>query len=773
MISKLLRRSLLFALLLFLFQNLHAQEERPKVALVLSGGGAKGLAHIPLLQAMDSLGIVPDLVVGTSMGSIIGGLYAMGYSGDSIANLMRSVDWDRLIGGTVALDQVSVEEKSEFRRYLVGFDYKKGKFKVGSHVLNDQNLRELFYTLTFPTYGITDFDDLPIAYRAVATDIVNGAEVVIDKGPLSDAMRASMALPGIFSPFPYNGTLLVDGGVLNNFPVDVAKDLGADLVIGSDVGNNMLPKEKLDNIPAVLFQAGMLSSNLKNPENRRLTTIMIDNAPHLTYETGDFTRSSEIYEQGKVAVAENIEALKKLADTLRPYPRIRPGLPKNNAQPYLDTVMYQGISKENIALVRARTDLHKGQVLTVGEMMQGMSRAMGTTIFNHIDYRPIINNDTMGLLLVGHERAQHQFKGSLHYDGYNGVGLVANYTGRNVLGAASRSLITLDVSEYRKLRAQHQKNFGGEREWWWRTEFFVGRLGRKLFLNGNNVDDIRQDYFQFDNQVNYNLNPLRSYVGLGLDFDITHVKPRRDPDLGYNATDLRNYQFNSFELYAQYSSNSLNDVYYPIRGSRLGVRLGRALTDWVNLDFVDPAMTDIKGRTNDYTKFTLDYMARWPLNKRLVMVLGAGVGYIFEDPLKAGQTAFTDYGIGGKFYFGGNLPDARSGNIPFPGLKPSELFLSQFTRADLGLQYKVGGKFYISPHVDAAALGFGRFDDYVSGIFSDTGGWQDMDRPAFIFSAGSTFSYNSLLGPIDFDIAWVNDIDKLRLFISIGFPFNP
>ena len=152
-------------------------------------------------------------------------------------------------------------------------------------------------------YRAEHFDELPIPFRAMATDIVNGKEVILDSGSLSFAMRASISIPGVFSVMPYQETLLVDGGVLNNFPVDVAKEMGADIIIGSDVGGNMLPKEKLESLySALLFQAGMLNSNLKNPENQTPCDVLIDHLPHLTYSTADFAKSEIIMEEGKIRV---------------------------------------------------------------------------------------------------------------------------------------------------------------------------------------------------------------------------------------------------------------------------------------------------------------------------------------------------------------------------------------------------------------------------------------------------------------------------------------
>ena len=166
--------SILCSILFFIQKGTSQELEKPKVALVLSGGGAKGLAHIPLLQTLDSLGIVPDLIVGTSMGSVVGGFYAMGYSGDSIASITKHADWDLLLGGRTSLNDVGVEEKSEFGKYLVDFDIAKEKLKLRSSLLNDQHLRSFFTVYTYSTYALPNFDSLPIPYRAVTTDIVNG-----------------------------------------------------------------------------------------------------------------------------------------------------------------------------------------------------------------------------------------------------------------------------------------------------------------------------------------------------------------------------------------------------------------------------------------------------------------------------------------------------------------------------------------------------------------------------------------------------------------------
>ena len=473
---------IILALFILAPQFIFSQNKKPKVALVLSGGGAKGLAHIPLLQTLDSLGIVPDLVVGTSMGSIVGGLYAMGYSGDSIAAIVKVIDWDVILGGAISLKDVGVEEKSEFKKYLTELDLVKGKPKLSDALLKDQKLREYITSLTYQVYGVTDFDDLSIPFRAMTTDIVNGEEVLLGGGSLALAMRASMSIPGVFKPVPYKETLLVDGGILNNFPTDIAKNMGADIIIGSDVGGGMAPIDKLDNIASLLFQASMLTSNLKDPVNRKLCDILINHEPNLTYSTGDFAKGNILYEEGKIATNQNMDKFVALAEKLKGFEQREHKLPDVIDEIILDTIIYKNISEANLDLVQARAGFEVNKKYSSQDIIDGVDKAMGTNLFSQITYTPILEDDLTGLELNGLEHSQHQVKGSLHYDTYRGVGLVVNYTGRNIIGKASRLLGTVDIAQQPRFQLQYQKNFGDYKKWWWRSDARYDYLKNRVFI---------------------------------------------------------------------------------------------------------------------------------------------------------------------------------------------------------------------------------------------------------------------------------------------------
>lgn len=748
------------------------QGKKPKVALVLSGGGAKGLAHIPTLQALDSLGIVPDLIVGNSMGSIVGALYAMGYSGDSIHGILQKTNWDKLMSGGISLQNVSPEEKAEFGRYAIEMDWVEGSLRLGNFLVNDQSLREFISILTFPVYDVTDFDDLEIPFRAMATDIVNGKEVILSKGSLALAMRASMSIPGVFQAVPYEGTLLIDGGLLNNFPVDVAKSMGADFIIGSDVGDKPFTKETLNKLPSLMSQATMLNSNIKRPENRALCNILIDHSGKLMYSSADFNKANIIYENGKIALKEKIDTLAGLSKVLKQYNQLKRSAPKERGKFSLDTVTYNGISKENLALVKAHADIKVDSLYNIEEVIAGINRAMGTTLFIQIAYDLDIDDNETALHINGVERSPNQLKGGLHYDGYHGIGVIFNYTGRNLIGNASRTLITADIAEQPKLRLQYQKNFGRNRNWWWRAELYGQQLKQKVFLKGSYVENVRNRYHLFDNQANWNLSPLRSYVGIGVKYDNTNIKPTVNPELNENIFKFSWYNNYDIELYAHYDYNSMNQVHFATKGTHLKGYLGRSLYGDLNVDFSDETIPDYDGATNGYTRLGLDAERRFGVTDKVIAIVGLSGHFIFEDPKTGDEVLFSDATLNAKYFLGGNVNTARSSYHVFPGLQEEELIVSQFVKLNLAMQINAMNNIYITPHIDAASVGFGDFGDYIDNAFDTDGKWSDSKDPSYLISTGTTFSYNSILGPVNFDVSWVNNIDKFRFFIGIGFHLN-
>jgi NTE family protein len=225
-----------------------------KIGLTLSGGGARGLAHIGILKAIDSAGLKVDYITGTSMGSIIGGLYAAGYSGDSIEQIAKEMNWDVLLSNYPPLSDITIEEKFEYGRYAFELPFYKGKPHLPSGMIESEELWLKFSELFFPVCHIKDFTQFPIPFKCIGTDIETGKAIILDRGEIAQAVRSSMAIPSVFAPVPYDTLLLTDGGVVHNFPVDEVIEMGAEYVIGVDISTPQLKNDQINSLTNVMMQ---------------------------------------------------------------------------------------------------------------------------------------------------------------------------------------------------------------------------------------------------------------------------------------------------------------------------------------------------------------------------------------------------------------------------------------------------------------------------------------------------------------------------------------
>ncbi len=264
-----MRRIIHFLGLLFLLFCLTGNaQERKKVAVVLSGGGAKGVAHIGALKVIEEAGIPVDYIVGTSMGSIIGGLYSIGYTPAQMDSLVRAQDWIYLLTDATDRKEESLTKKLKSERYTLSIPFKKTpKDALKGGIIQGRNLAKLFSELTEGYHDSIDFKNLPTPFACVTHNLADGSEYVFDKGKLALAMRASMSIPGVFQPVHWNNMVLVDGGLSNNYPVDIAKKMGADIIIGVDVQEGLAPADKLNTLTEVLGQIINLMIENKYDEN--------------------------------------------------------------------------------------------------------------------------------------------------------------------------------------------------------------------------------------------------------------------------------------------------------------------------------------------------------------------------------------------------------------------------------------------------------------------------------------------------------------------------
>ena len=282
-----------------------AEQKRQKIGLVLGGGGAKGSAHIGVLKVLEELKIPIDCIAGTSMGAIVGSLYASGMSTAEIEEVLTTVDWDDLFTDDPPRKDIDFRRKQEDLTYLskISVGIKDGKVALPKGFTAGQKIGVFFQTLMVPVAGITDFDNLPIPYRAVAADLETGDMVVLGKGSLADAARASMSVPGVFPPADVEGRYLTDGGIVRNLPVDVVREMCADVVIAVDVGKPLPQRDALTNPIAIMNQ--MIDIMMKQNVQVQIDSLKDRDVfirPELgTITSADFKRGKEAVERGEKA----------------------------------------------------------------------------------------------------------------------------------------------------------------------------------------------------------------------------------------------------------------------------------------------------------------------------------------------------------------------------------------------------------------------------------------------------------------------------------------
>lgn len=317
---------LILCISLFVFSPVHAQQ-RKSVAVVLSGGGAKGVAHIGALKVIEEAGIPIDYIVGTSMGSIIGGLYSIGYTPHQLDSMVNHQNWPLLLSDRISWEDQTMTERQNSETYVLSVPLKKNlKANVFGGVIKGQNLANLFSELTVGYHDSINFNKLPIPFACVSENIVNGDEVVFHNGVLATAMRASMAIPGVFTPVRLGDKILVDGGMKNNFPTNIARAMGADVIIGVDVQNDLRTADELNNLSEIFNQVINLTGQTRYEENIKLATVYIK-VDVKGYSAASFNIPAldTLVNRGEEAAREQWTALQKLKKEI--------GLPENYVAP--------------------------------------------------------------------------------------------------------------------------------------------------------------------------------------------------------------------------------------------------------------------------------------------------------------------------------------------------------------------------------------------------------------------------------------------------------
>lgn len=449
-----------------------AAPDRPRIGLVLSGGGARGAAHVGVLQVLEELRIPVDAIAGTSMGAVVGGLYASGLTAGQIEEQLTSIDWEDAFRDRPARSMLNFRRRAEDADFLVQLPvgFREGRFFLPTGLIQGQKLSQKLRELTLPTAGIHDFDALPTPFRAVATDLETGEAVVIGGGDLASALRASLSAPGIFSPVQRDGRLLVDGGIANNLPMDVVRAMGVDRLIVVDVSLEPATRERLESVGNVTNQ--MLTLLLRRQAQEQLATLTPADVlirPALNEASSfSFTRLGGIVEAGAQSTRTVGEQLAGLSLTPQQYAQYQASREHEPVSVHVRAVGVDETSADFAFTVRELFGDLAGRELDVAALRRRIARHYGQGRLELLDYR-LTDLDTSG----GHAEADLAFTARANSWGPNyiraGLRLQDDFEGNTSFDAALRVVLT-DLNRYGA-------------EWIWGGQ--VGgnpRIGTELYL---------------------------------------------------------------------------------------------------------------------------------------------------------------------------------------------------------------------------------------------------------------------------------------------------
>lgn len=490
------------------------QKTRPSIAVVLAGGGAKGAAHIGVLKALEEMHIPVDYVTGTSMGAYVGGLYATGMSADEIESFIYSVDWNKGYRDRVNRSDRRVRDKEYEDRYQLTTDLGLGwgEVRAPTGVVQGQNMLRILRETTGNLAPLESFDDLAIPYRSVATDIIELEEVVIDKGQIVDAMMSSMSVPGALPPYEVDGRMLVDGGVINNMPVDVARAMGADIVIAVDISTNYKGEEEFTNLFTV---ADQLSNYLVRRSTQQQAETLTEEDVFLQpdvgqMETTEFDKMPGAYEAGYQVAYQFEEDLRNLSMSTAEYQsyveakqQARRKL-KHGDKTVVDEVVINNNSHYSDKLIENRLNLEEGQVLKTSQIETSVQNLYALDRFELITYE-FDNVDGQDQLIVdvnekewGPNYLNFRFflEDDFATDSQYSIGVSANFTDINQHGAELRT--NLEMGTDKRIEAELFSPFFSQQKLFTSASFVYANQKRNLPANIDEIEeptlDVTQDF---------------------------------------------------------------------------------------------------------------------------------------------------------------------------------------------------------------------------------------------------------------------------------------
>ncbi len=753
---------IIYTLCLLLSMQLSHAQQRPKIGLALSGGGAKGLAHIGVLKVIEQAGIHVDYIVGTSMGAVVGMLYAAGYSADSIEKIARWEKWDDLLSNKIDLPRIAIEEKAEFEKYIAEFPVYDKSIHFPGGLIEGQEMENELSRLATPVYHIKDFNQLPRPYKCVATSALNGKVVVIETGNLAEAVRSSMSIPSLFTPVKVDGDLLVDGGLVRNFPVNYLKQMGADILIGVNLSQNST-EDQLNNMFNMLSQIMFLGDLDDTEKQKKICDILIE--PDLTgYGPSSFNNTDTLIKRGYEAALKQLDTLRTLANALNKQygPAKVVQLPVVDSV-YISSIEVSGLTKVQPSLIKGKMGIKENTWVNPNKIPERISYAFGTRYFTKISYELLPDKTGVKLKLKARENHLNHFKFAINYNTFTKASLFLNFTSRDLFIKNSRLLVSVAISDVFRFKTEYFKYTGPARNFGINLALHYDRNDFPLYQSFIRKALYKRNYTCLDARFQRTVG-INAFIGAGIKYERSGLQyDILSNEFPFDGTNSQNL------AYLMWHRNSLNRNYFPSRGSRTFVEGGYVFNVSYNINRYqrDSASGSINNTDFDNAAYnrSIDkeyFMVKWhaeyyfSLTNKLTLLNHHFAGSMFN--LK-GKSVVNDFN---NFLLGGLYNNFRL-QVPFTGFMDYEVLTNNYLGTLIGLQYELRKNVFVTTKGNILNYS-GYIENYI-----DKKQWSANSN--YLIGYGVTAGYLSFMGPLELTLMRDETNQTINFYVNMGYLF--
>ncbi|NNK82143.1 MAG: patatin [Flavobacteriaceae bacterium] len=723
-------------------QNL--EDNQPKVGLVLSGGGAKGLAHIGALQVIDSLDIKVDYIGGTSMGAIVGSLYASGYSGKQLDSIFHNLDFEKLINDDIPRASKTFYERENAEKYAITLPFNNFKIQLPSAISRGQNVFNFLSKLTLHVSDVEDFKDLPIPFFCIATNMETGEQTILDKGSLPQAISASGSLPSLFQPVYIGDKVYTDGGVVNNYPVDELRAKGMDIIIGVDVQDGLLSIEELQSAPDILLQINNFRTIKAMKDKSNKTEIYIK--PDIKeFNVVSFDKGSTIIKRGKNAAYQKINALLDLTQKQKFKEKSQIQF-KDLDSITISKVEITGNKRYTRSYILGKLKLIAGETISYKTFNQGINNLVATNNFESFLYR--FKPDTEGYILQAEVRESKNttyFKVGMHYDDLYKSAALLNLTQKRLL--LNNDVASFDLALGDNIRYNFE--YFIDKGFYWsvglksRFNTFNKSVNSSLILPEEELEitglnKIDAEIEDFTNQFFLQTLFRRDFR---LRAGIQHKRLKITSETFNESETEDEFTFEKsdfFSVFSQLKFDTFDNKYFPNKGFIFDgeFQLYFSSTDYNN------NFSEIS-----YAKADLGYAMSF--SDRFSVLLDSKGGFkIGEDTNNS-----LNYAIGG---WGNNL---INNFVEFYGYDFISLTGNSFVKGSIHFDYELIKKHHISLTANYANVG--------DNIFENGEWFTEPDYSGYALGYG----LESFIGPVEVKYTWSPETKKSIWFFSLGYWF--